>query len=318
MFKRIPFILLTTALFLAACSIRDPGAREDALEAMMPNEIGAKVALEAEVLKGIITESISYDFIDVDTESQTELQIDGERIVIKNANISIAVDNPAKSMDAIAKMTEEMGGFVVASNLFFRQLENGLEVPQANITIRVPAERLTEALDQIQSGAGRLLSKNESGQDVTREYTDLQSRLRNFQEAEAQLREILVSATKTEDVLNVFNQLINVREQIEVIQGQIQYFEQSAAFSLISVDLFADEAVQPLSIGGWQPVGVAKNAIQTLIITLKGIANVAIWLALYVLPIVVVLFYPFSLIWRGINRWRTRRKRDTSAPVDDN
>ena len=84
-----------------------------------------------------------------------------------------------------------------------------------------------------------------------------QARL-NLEEAEAQLQEIMDGAVRTEDVLNVHNQLVFVREQIEVIQGQIQYFEQSAAFSMISIELVADAAVQPLNIGGWQPAGVAS------------------------------------------------------------
>ena len=120
----------------------------------------------------------------------------------------------------------------------------------------VAAERLDEALTSIESESNRLpLTKNISSQDVTKDYTDLQSRLRNLEEAEAQLREIMASANKTEDVLSVYNQLVQVREQIEVTKGQIQYYEQSAALSAISVEILADEAVQPLTVGGWQPGG---------------------------------------------------------------
>ena len=39
------------------------------------------------------------------------------------------------------------------------------------------------------------------------------------------------SANRTEDVLNVFDQLTRVRGEIEVIKGQIQYFEESARLS---------------------------------------------------------------------------------------
>jgi hypothetical protein len=91
---------------------------------------------------------------------------------------------------------------------------------------------------------------------VTSEYTDLESRLGNLEAAEEQLTRIMESAVKTEDVLNVYNQLVQTREQIEVIKGQMKYYEQSAAMSAVSVELIPNEAVQPLSIGGWQPVGV--------------------------------------------------------------
>ncbi len=236
-----------------------------------------------------------------------EFQV-SERIVIKNANLSLVVDDPGISMTAIADLADSMGGFVVSSNLFQTTLANGVEVPRATITIRVPAERLGEALAQIEARATRVLSRNESGEDVTREYTDLQSRLRNLEQAEAQLREIMDEATKTEDVLNVYNQLVGVTEQIEIIRGQIQYFEQSAAFSAISVDLLANEAVQPLTIAGWQPAGVARNAIQALINTLQSLVNALIWIVLYILPVLVLLLVPLAFLWRGFRSCRQRRK----------
>jgi len=137
---------------------------------------------------------------------------DIERIVIKNADMEIVVANPADSMDRISKMADEMGGFVVTANLYQQQLDSGVEVPRATITIRVPAEQLDEALGRIRKESDRLpLSENLNSQDVTLEYTDLQSRLRNLENAEAQLQEIMASATRTEDVLSVYNQLVSVR-----------------------------------------------------------------------------------------------------------
>ena len=119
---------------------------------------------------------------------------------------------------------------------------------------------------------------------------------------------IMDSATKTEDVLDVFSELTRIREEIEVIQGRIQYFEQSAAFSAISVDIQADEAVQPITIGGWQPGGVARDAIQSLVDTLQAIANGVIWIGLYVLPTALIVLVPLYLLWRGFRTWRSRRK----------
>lgn len=235
------------------------------------------------------------------------------RIVIKDASMTIVVDDPSGSMESIARLADEMGGFVVSANLYQMRTESGAEVPRASITIRVPAESLDEVLSRIRSESQLPpQSENISAEDVTREYTDLQSRLRNLEAAEAQLQEIMGSAVKTEDVLNVYNELVRVREEIEIIQGQIQYYEQSAALSAISVELLPNEAVQPLTIGSWQPVGVAKTAVQALINTLKVLADIAIWLVIYVLPVLLVIFVifilPISWIWRVWRRRRGRRK----------
>lgn len=232
-----------------------------------------------------------------------------ERIVIKNAGLDIVVDQPAEAMDAIGKMAEEMGGFIVNANLTQMRLSSGAEVPSATITIRVPAERLDEALDRIEAMSNLPVeNKSINSQDVTSEYTDLQSRLRNLEAAEAQLLEIMKQAYKTEDVLNVFNQLTQVREQIEVVKGQIKYYQESARLSSITVNILPNEAAQPLTIGKWQPVGVAKDAIQALIKGLQVLVNVAIWLVIFVIPILIVVVIPPFFIIRGILRWRKRRK----------
>lgn len=243
--------------------------------------------------------SILSSYGDEQADSQA---IDIERMVIKNANLSIVVENPSDTMDDISQMASEMGGYVVSSNLSQVRTERGVEVPQARITIRVPSEGLDQALQAIKQGAGRVLSENISGEDVTKEYTDLESRLRHLKNAEKQLTRIMEQAAETEDVLSVYNRLVEVQEEIEQVKGQMQYYEQSAALSAISVTIQANEAVQPLQIGGWQPVGVAKKALQALINTLQFFGDAAIWVGLFVLPVALILFFVFYFLWKGVKR----------------
>jgi hypothetical protein len=115
-------------------------------------------------------------------------------------------------------------------------------------------------------------------------------------------------------VLSVYAQLTQVREQIEVIQGQINYYERSAALSAISVELIANAAVQPITIGGWEPVGVAKEAINALIQTMQSLATVALWVVLWFLPVLLVTLLPLYLVVRLVLAWRARRRRRMAAP----
>ena len=246
-------------------------------------------------------------------------QVDGgQRIVIRNANLTIVVDDPSQSMTTISRMAESMGGYIVSSNLYKSTGQNGLEYPEANITIRVPADKLNEAMDQIKGLVKNIgedvLGENVSGQDVTKEYTDLQSRLKNLEETEQQLREIMGSATKTEDVLAVYRDLTSIREQIEVIRGQIKYYEESAALSSITVLLQASGAVQPLEIGGWEPAGVARDAIQALIDTAQVLGTIVIWLILWALPIGLLIFIPLRLGWALYRRSRKNGKKPVVVP----
>lgn len=237
-----------------------------------------------------------------------------DRIVIKNASLSISVENPEASMKRISEMAEELDGYVVSANLYQTYRADGVQVPTASVAIRVPAARLTEALNRIKTETTLPVRREDiSSQDVTFEYTDLQSRLRNLEAAEKQLQEIMDQAKETEDVLNVYNQLVSVREQIEVIKGQIKYYDQSAALSMITVELIANAADQPIQVGGWQPEGTAREAIQTLIYAFQAFVDFLIWLVLFLLPMLLLIVLPLWLVIALLRRWRRNRRKPPAA-----
>jgi PBP1b-binding outer membrane lipoprotein LpoB len=299
MIKKILFMLTIFSLLLAACGA--PATSRELEEA----PVAAPAQPQSDFYSGASGES--YDM------SNANYATDGsavERMVVKNVQLSMAVEDPETSAGRIQAMAEEMGGYVVSVYMYQTTLDNGAKVSQGNVTVRVPAERLNEALDTIKSETTQpVINENINSDDVTAEYTDLASRLRNLEAAEQQLQEIMDQATKTEDVLSVYSQLVSTREQIEVIKGQMQYYEQAAALSSVQVELYANEAVQPLSIGTWKPQGVARDAVQTLINTLKGLGNVAIWIVLYVLPVAICVLGPLALIIWGVTRLYNKRKQ---------
>jgi hypothetical protein len=239
-----------------------------------------------------------------------------ERMVVRNATLSLVVSDPRASVDEIAQMADEMGGYVVTSNVYSSTFGVAAVVAdQGSITIRVPVERLDEVVSRIEEGATEVRTENVSGEDVTATYTDLASQLRNYQAAEEQLREILASATRTEDVMLIFNQLTQVRGQIEMIQGQMRYYEESAALSAINVELIPDIAEQPIQIAGWHPEGVAKDAIEDLIRGLQSLVNVLIRFGICGIPFLVIFGLPAWLVIRAIVRRRRAKKAAAEAPA---
>lgn len=222
-----------------------------------------------------------------------------ERIVIQNADLSIVVTDVESRMKEIQQMAEEMGGFVVSSNLYQTYANNSVLVPEATITIRVPSEDLDNALNSIKEGAVDVQSETRSGQDVTAEYVDLKSRLKNYEAAERELSELLQNAATTEDVVNIFNQLAYYREQIEITKGQIQYYEEAAALSAISIRLVAEETIQPIEIAGWEPQGVARDAIQDLIYFWQDFVDFLIYFTLNTLPRLITIAIPLYLVFIG-------------------
>jgi hypothetical protein len=292
--KRILFISLAAALILSAC-----GAAAPKQVAPSFDMVESAPAAAPEMMAGAPMEAPAPS-----TDTMSNSAGGGfepaavERLVIQNADLSIVVINPEAKMDEIAKMAESMGGFVVSKNVYQTTTGNNIKVPEGNITVRVPAEKLDEALEKIKADAVEVQNENRSGQDVTREYVDLKSRLKTHEQAAEQLSKILDQKTESAEVIEVFNQLVYHREQIEILKGQINYYEEAAALSAVSVHVSAEETLQPLEIAGWRPVGVARDALQALINFFQGFVNFLIWLIILIIPAGLLLLGLLWVVWR--------------------
>lgn len=298
--KRNLLILFIAALFLAACAPAASILRTDqstATEGGAANSKGAESPmLAAPQAPSPVDPVAAYN---AQTSASTPAQ---DRIVIQNADLTVVVKDPRAKMAEIAALARRLGGFVVSSNMSQINLQENVKVPEGNISIRVPAKDLDTALDEIKAGTVDVPNDNRSGQDVTDKYVDLQSQLKAKQAAADKLYEIMQTTQKADETLQVFNQLTQVQTEIEVLKGQIKYYEQAAALSVISVRLVAEETIRPIVIAGWQPQGVARDAVQALIDFFQNFASFLIWLVIYIIPVAAVVIVLLALLWRLV-RW---------------
>lgn len=311
--KKIFFVALIAAFILAAC------ASAASTPAAFTGSAGAPQESYAEAPGApspITSEDASKGSV---ADSSGGVQATSvERLVIQNADLSIVVTDPKTKMDAVAKMAKEMGGFVVSSNLYQSYTRNGNPVPEASLVIRVPAEKLDDALEQIKKDAIEIQTETRTGEDVTAQYVDLKSRLTTYEDALAQLEKIMAEKTTPEEVLDVFNQMMYYREQIELIKGQMKYYEEASSLSAISLKLVAEATLQPLEIGGWKPQGVARDSIQSLIYFWQGFIEIMIRLILLILPVLITIFIPFYLAFLLIRAIYRRARRKKPAPTTEN
>ena len=135
--KFLLIFIILAALLLSACQAQNaPSAAPEAQRGSVP-----AASQPSSTYGGKSVES--YKAAD-SGRNVTTTQTD--RIVIKNANLSIVVEKPFEALDAIISLASQTGGYVVNSRTYKTTSENGVEVPEAEITIRVPSEKLDEAL----------------------------------------------------------------------------------------------------------------------------------------------------------------------------
>lgn len=221
-----------------------------------------------------------------------------QRIILRNAALRLVVADAEDSLSHIIAMTGEMGGWVVSSSTSLTQTAAGQDVTRGSVTVRVPAERLDTALAEIKAGAITVESETITGQDVTRDYVDVNSQLTNLEAAEAQLLELMNTATDSTAVLEIFNQLTTTRGNIERLRGQIQYYDEAAAFSSITIELIPQAVDAPVQIAGWNPGGTAGRALAALVDVLRFVADAVITLVIVGVPLVLIFGLPSWFIYR--------------------
>ncbi len=298
------FLIVLAILSLVACAPK-------AAPRLMP-EMPAGVVPEKYTGAPMVDEAAPAR-VSLAQETSVNTEALESRMVIKNANLRLVVDDVQVKMNAIAQLAEREGGFVLSTSRYETSTPSGATVPEAMISIRVPSDRFDAVIAKIEEDATDVLQDDRSGQDVTAQYVDLQARLKARQAAAARLEQLLQQAADTDAVLDIFNKLESINAEIESLKGQIKYYEEASSFSLINVTLISEEKVQPIKIGKWQPQGTVNRAIQSLIKFLQGFVNFLIWVVLFVLPVLLVVFGPPLLIAWGVvaavRRHRSRKKQ---------
>ena len=158
--------------------------------------------------------------------------ISDQPMIVRTANLSMAVNNIADAVVQITRLTNDNNGFVVSAD----QTSTDQSISGV-ISIRIPAAQFENTMSTLRAMAVKVTSENVSASDVTQEYTDLNSTLKNLQATEAQLLEIMKKAVTVDDILAVQTQLTNTAGQIETTKGRMQYLEQTSAMSLITINL---------------------------------------------------------------------------------
>ena len=197
------------------------------------------------------------------------------------------MENVVESVDGIADLANEMGGWVVSSSI--ESKDEGESI--ATISIRVPAERFDETIKALRDLAVEVTHESSDSKDVTEEYVDLESELRNLEATESQYLELMKRADAVDEVLKVQAKLSEVRSRIEQTEGRMQYLERSSATSIIEIHL---KQVKPLVEPGWSASRIAKSAVHGLATAGQVIGQIGIWVGIFTpiwLPIVLVIYW---------------------------
>ncbi len=222
------------------------------------------------------------------------------RLVVRTGSVSLIVAEPGTAAEKIRALASHLGGYVESVRL---SEKGGGGREEAALTLRVPADRYDEARVAVRALAERVQNEEDDARDVTGQYVDFESNLRNFHAEEAQYLEIMRRSGSMKDTLAVAESLADVRGRIERTQGQLNLLAHQTQMASLAVTLRTEAVVQPADVR-WQPRAEIRAAFWNAADDLSIYANFMI-AVLFRLP--VFALWTVTVLVVGLPGWRLLR-----------
>ncbi|OIK09607.1 hypothetical protein BIV60_23305 [Bacillus sp. MUM 116] len=234
--KLVPVWIVFVFLFLSACSSnsKSESAKMDQTSNNKADAVQYGNQEKASMLssKDLKLEKEPDAVIKKDMQAQ---------MVIYTADLEFRVNSFEQTLQRIEEKAEKYGGYIAESGV----TKEGKEHMSGNIRIRIPQKYFQEFLHDAEGQAAEVIHRNISGQDVTEEYVDLESRLKSKKIVEGRLTTFMKNAEKTEDLLKISADLATVQEEIETIEGKMKFIKNQTAFSTVNIMLSESRVVVP-------------------------------------------------------------------------
>lgn len=270
MYRIANLIFLFVALSSAACY-----SGEDALE------------------KGYVTNDFEEIAVPTTEQRAPDANASGEvptQKIIRNGSLDFKSRDAAADYRSILNALPAFGAYLEHENQF-----SGDARLSYSLTLRVPAERFDTLMNHISALAWKLENRNAGMRDVTGEYYDLQSSIQNKQALEERYRTLLAKATTVKDMLEIEQNLNNLRTEIDQLQGRFKYLSAQISLSTIQVNFYQETEINTVDKPGfWASLG-------------ESIADG--WSGFLACVLIAVKAWPFGLLFIGlIALWRMYRR----------
>lgn len=233
-------------------------------------------------------------------EPSSSLPSLGPRIV-QTASLSLKVphDRFEETVEEARTLAAGLGGFVVSSSASQgseRRLVSG------SLVLRIPQRSYAQAMKAL-SALGRVEAQEETGQDVSQEFVDLEARSRHLEAVERQLLQFLNEADSVPAALAVQSRLEDVQLELEQVRGRLRFLDDQVTFATIS--LHVHELLLPA-----KPQDDGRGIVDSWRSAAHGFVTVVGWIfvgAATVAPLVLLLLIAFAaarIARRTMPRWK--------------
>ncbi len=282
--KQNVIYLISIWLLFAACS----GQSNDYAPSMEPEYAQEDMMAISETTKKISTEP---DLNPITNETgETEVTI--EKKIIKTATISIEVEDFKKARPALETLLKKYDAYIADES----EQKYDYQVTD-DLVIRVKAKNFDSLLNDVSGLAVHVNSKHVKQADVTEEFIDITTRLKNKKQVEQQYLEILKKARTISEILQVNEHIRVIREEIEAKEGRLKYLNSQVSLSTIYLNMVQTIESEDYPGFGYKFVQAIEGGWDGILIFILGLV--------YLWPFIIIILLT---IW-FIVRYQKKRKQ---------
>lgn len=226
--------------------------------------------------------------------------------LIKTVNLHMETREFDPLLSGITTKTQELGGYVESSEVSGDSYY-GNSTRSAWLRLRIPAEKL-DGFVEVMGEMGNVTYKEESVQDVTLEYVDVESHKQALTTEQERLLTLLESAENMEDIIQIETRLSEIRYELQSYESRLRVMDNQVQYSTVTLSIQEVERITEVKKKTFFEE-IAGRFSDNLYDIGQGIRSFAIWF---------LSSLPYLLIWAGVIGlvvWLLRRKIFPRLPI---
>ncbi|WP_313180966.1 DUF4349 domain-containing protein [Lacrimispora sp.] len=301
----IPSLLIVFCL--SACSNKSAATAQNAASdygAAMPAEINDSVSADSKYEN----ETEEKPVTSLASETGSSQMLPAGRKLIRNISMNVETNEFETLLSNLQSKITQLGGYVEQSDMSgSRQDRMGSPGPRfANMTVRVPVNQIDSFIDTVETN-GNVTNKSESTQDVTLQYSDLESRKKSLEIEQEKLWEFLEKAESIDTVITLQQRLSEIRYQLESMESQLKLFDNQVDYSTVSLSIREVTTFTPIA-----PESAGTRISNGFTSNLKLFKDVVLSLTIGIIT-TIPFWFPIAAIASAIIFFCRRKKKKLPA-----
>ena len=252
-------------------------------------------------------------------ESGSETALPDSRKWIITVDMNAETEDLDALLTAVNQQIQDLGGYVENQGISNGSRYAGFRYRNANLTIRIPAERVDQFTEKV-GGISNVVRSSKNLEDITLRYVDTESRMLALQTERDRLLELMEQAETMADLLEIEARLTDVRYELDSVTSRLRTYDNQVNYA--TVYLYIEEVKEYTPVAEktvWQRIsegfvkslkGVGEGAVDAAVWFLVNIPYILVYGAILLAAVKLIIFLKKKRPLKRPRKAREEKKED--------